>query len=62
MAAELAAVITKRPFGGQSLKLSAQVTKAGSPVTALKAVSQDAGIAKAGTFIEYQVKLSLITI
>ncbi|MBB17439.1 hypothetical protein CMK22_19410 [Candidatus Poribacteria bacterium] len=58
VAAELASVITKRPFGGQSLKLSAQVTKAGSPVTALKAVSQDAGIAKAGTFIEYQVKFS----
>ena len=58
IASELAAVITKRPFGGQSLKLSATITKAGSPVTALKAVSQDAGIAKAGTFIEYQVKFS----
>jgi len=58
IASELAAVVTKRPFGGQSLKLSATITKAGSPVTALKAVSQDAGIAKAGTFIEYQVKFS----
>ena len=62
IASELAAVITKRPFGGQSLKLSATIIKAGSPVTALKAVSQDAGIAKAGTFIEYQVKFSNLSV
>ena len=58
IASELAAVIIKRPFGGQSLKLSATITKAGSPVTALKTISQDVGVAKAGTFIEYQVKFS----
>ena len=61
IASELAAVITERLFGGQSLKLSATITKAGSPVTALKTISQDVGVAKAGTFIEYQVKFSKLS-
>ena len=62
IASELAAIITKRPFGGNSLKLNAKITKAGAPVTALKAVSQDAGIAQAETFIEYQVKFSNLSV
>jgi len=62
IASELAAIITKRPFGVKSLKLNAKITTAGAPVTALRAVSQDAGIAKAGTFIEYQVKFSNLSV
>mgnify|MGYP001361687210 CR=1 FL=1 len=53
-------VITQRADGGKSLNINTVISADGGPVTALTTVYKDsAGMAaKAGTFIEYQVKFS----
>ena len=53
-------VITQRADGGKSLNINTVISADGGPVTALTMVYKDsAGMAaKAGTFIEYQVKFS----
>ena len=56
-------VITQRVDGGKSLNINAVISADGGPVTALTAVYKDSAgmVAKAGTFVEYQVKFSRLS-
>ena len=53
-------VITQRADGGKSLNINTVISADGGPVTALTTVYKNSAsmAAKAGTFIEYQVKFS----